>query len=816
MTLGMQWPKANEGEDHGMTTVTKKIGPISAYAIAKEEGYTGTKEQFAQEIGNAAANAHAASESASAAEASAISAAVSAEQAMSGTPEGYATLVSTVHDIGTEIDEVDEQTYNLFDINNATIINGYIRSNGSNSDLVATWSDGSPVGSKTFVIPVDAGKTYTFSRKAGTRLSCACDTVIDTTNHLLTGGSYYTQPGNSATHVTITVPTGCKYLYVWFYGDSTDSSYSATMEEAMLVEGFEVLDYVRYGKQVMIDEGHLSAALQTKIAHGEDALRNRGQLPTGTDLNTVTTNGSYLLLSTNTYTNMPSGIADAIMTVYHADTYWTWQMLTPIDVAGTNALYIRYLLGTTARSSWTALLPPGSTAETYKNRMILESGTDLDSVSTPGSYLVLSTNTHTNKPAGVQNAIMLVVKADRFWTWQMLTPIDGNTNVMYLRFLFQGSARTAWTVLQGGNTYNITQQINQDQISNTYNATISPVFTTDTNGWLQPTGDDTDMSTAIQALLDSTGYCHLAPGTYYVSGNIDMPDGAEIEGCGENTVLRLLDSVNSGYVLHVNNHSAVRGIKFSGGDSMPTNLYTDGSTYGSRHGIVYIGNNDGQEPAYAGWHRGSIIDNCYFENFDGSGIYGRNVGGGINQGLRVSKCDFLYCRVGINLDYYVEYCTFSDCLTFNCHWGCINNGGNNLFTGCIFHGVVGWLLDNSNSDKGNNSHGSCVGCTFNHIDNMQRPSTLGGGLAVHIINGDHGYTFTGCQFWYGNILIENSQGVTFSDSLFGNNAVEIEVTGTYPAFFVGNIFKNAPTVLNVNAGTKFANNWTMSGNVVQP
>lgn len=36
-----------------MATQTKVIGPISAYAIAVQEGYTGTKAEFATEIANA-------------------------------------------------------------------------------------------------------------------------------------------------------------------------------------------------------------------------------------------------------------------------------------------------------------------------------------------------------------------------------------------------------------------------------------------------------------------------------------------------------------------------------------------------------------------------------------------------------------------------------------------------------------------------------------------------------------------------------------------------------------------------------------------
>lgn len=36
-----------------MAVQTKVIGPISAYAIAVQGGYTGTKAQWAQEIANA-------------------------------------------------------------------------------------------------------------------------------------------------------------------------------------------------------------------------------------------------------------------------------------------------------------------------------------------------------------------------------------------------------------------------------------------------------------------------------------------------------------------------------------------------------------------------------------------------------------------------------------------------------------------------------------------------------------------------------------------------------------------------------------------
>lgn len=47
-----------------MATITRTIGPISAYAIAVEEGYTGTKAEWASEIANASTNAQTASNAA--------------------------------------------------------------------------------------------------------------------------------------------------------------------------------------------------------------------------------------------------------------------------------------------------------------------------------------------------------------------------------------------------------------------------------------------------------------------------------------------------------------------------------------------------------------------------------------------------------------------------------------------------------------------------------------------------------------------------------------------------------------------------------
>ena len=438
-------------------------------------------------------------------------------------------------------------------------------------------------------------------------------------------------------------------------------------------------------------------------------------------------------------------------------------------------------------------------------------------------YLLASPHVYANAPLNTQYGF-LDVQSVGMWTHQFFYELTGSR--VWKRSFMNDTKRMEWTLISGGGggpTYNITQEINRDEISNTYNITTSPTITTDTNDYIQAIDNEstseasaTDMTGAIMSMLNSTGHCKLGPGVFYVSGSIDMPNGSMLEGCGNKTIVRLLSSVSSGYIVKIKQYNTIKDIHFSGGTSTPANLYTDGTNMGSRHGVYMVANADGQESGPSGTTTTQcVITNCWFDNFDGSAFYAHNTGGGIHNSVIFSDSHIEHCRVGLNIDYYNEYAKYSHLVIFQCYYACINNGGNNIFTGCTFHGVVGWLTDNSNNDKRNNQHGSCIGCTFNHIDNMNHPDVLGNGKAVHIINGSAGFIFTGCQLWYGNVYIENSQGVQFSDCLFGNNGIEIEVTGSYPAFFFNNIFWTQPT-LDVISGTKFEGNYLKTGSTVAP
>ena len=365
----------------------------------------------------------------------------------------------------------------------------------------------------------------------------------------------------------------------------------------------------------------------------------------------------------------------------------------------------------------------------------------------------------------------------------------------------------------GGQTTTITQEVSRDTYNNEYNISVSPQITTDSNGWLQAvdtnTEDETgktDMTSAIMAMLTSTGYCHLGPGIFYVSGNIDMPADSMLEGCGKQTIIRLLQTVTSGYIVRMHTRSTVKNLTFSGGYNQ---LDISSSSIGGRKGINYIGNRDGQSTGVTpSTCTCCMIQGCWFENLD-SGFYGYNAGGGLQEGVICNDCYFFRCKAGINIDYWTEYCKFTNCIMFQCYFACINNGGNNVFTACTFHGVIGFVIDNSSGTKANSAHGTVNGCTFNHIDNMNHPETLGNGYGVKVIDTTAGFVFSACQFWYGKVYVESSKGVQFSDCEFGGYPT-IETSGGDCVFFDGCLFQGTPS-LSITSPVKFDNCYTYAG-----
>lgn len=324
----------------------------------------------------------------------------------------------------------------------------------------------------------------------------------------------------------------------------------------------------------------------------------------------------------------------------------------------------------------------------------------------------------------------------------------------------------------------------------------------------------TDMTDIILEKLNATGHCHLGEGVFYVRGNIDMPPNSTIEGCGDKTQIRLLSSVESGYVIRPSQYCTIKNLGLSGGY---TTLNGFTAQIGSRHGIYFKANADGNEEAADDVYY-SIVTDVFIRNFSGSGILLYNTGTNYEKCMYASNLVVRHCHTGINIDYYSEFNKFVNCLMSWCYYACVNNGGNNAFANCTFHGTsAGFVIDNSSGDKTNNAHGLCTGGTFCH-------SGSNTGSAITIKGTASGYVFTGCQIHYNSIDIENSYGIVFSGIQFGRGTTGqgavININGGGTVMFNGCVFINdveKPPVITItdNDNVKFNNCYgSHSGNAI--
>ena len=352
-------------------------------------------------------------------------------------------------------------------------------------------------------------------------------------------------------------------------------------------------------------------------------------------------------------------------------------------------------------------------------------------------------------------------------------------------------------------TYNTTVEQTVQQYSNTYNLNVSPTITTDTNGWLAAVDTETsnetgktDMTAAIMAMLNNTGYCHLGEGIFYVSGNIDMPVGSMIEGCGRKTIIRLLSSVSSGYAIKMQNRNTICNIRISGAYSTIAR-----DTQGTRNGILFAANYDGQEGETAFDTECCMIDNVWIDNFNDSGIKCHNSSISVHRGIYATNIYIQTCWAGINIDYRSEFHKFTNVCVYACKYGCINNGGNNVFTACTFHAsLIGFYIDGT---QPNSAHGTLNGCTFCHIGSNA-------GSAITMENITHGYVVSNCQIWYCSIDITNCSGISFVGCEFGrgttnNRGAKINISGGNLVMFDGCMFMddvNYPPEITITNNTK--------------
>lgn len=313
---------------------------------------------------------------------------------------------------------------------------------------------------------------------------------------------------------------------------------------------------------------------------------------------------------------------------------------------------------------------------------------------------------------------------------------------------------------------------------------------------LPSTNDHTDRTADIQAMLEQHGVCMLGDGIYVVSG-VEMPKGSAIMGVGAATKVLLHEDVQEGCAIRLNSYCTVKDLQVLGAAEnieRPTEV-------GTRHGLMFLG--DATPKQFGGQPRNAIITGCIIKSFTGGGITCRDTGYVTMCSLTVSDCHILNCGAGINIDHFSEFHKFTNVLSETNLYGCVNNGGNNVFVNCGFNSnTTAFLIDNSQKQSPNCAHGSAVGCTFNHSGGNK-------GVGVKILGAKPGYIFSGGQMFFSKIVLEDSWGVVFDAMNFGKD-MDISVKGGTLTMFTNSAFSNRPASIHVedNPHVKFINCFT--------
>ena len=296
---------------------------------------------------------------------------------------------------------------------------------------------------------------------------------------------------------------------------------------------------------------------------------------------------------------------------------------------------------------------------------------------------------------------------------------------------------------------------------------------------LQSTGNYTDRTVDILEMLNTYGVCTLGKGDFFVR-NLDMPNGTTLQGLGNASKIFLISDVTDGYAVQIGVHCTVQDVAIYG------NASSRPSEVGTRHGIILKGDASGANAFATRWW--PTITNCYIGGFTGGGITCHDTGTGLMHGLNVTNCKIYNCGAGINIDSYSEYHRFTNIVCYGNLYGCINNGGNNMFVNCMFSSnTIGFSITGAawSSNSPNDSHGSAIGCTFNHNGSNAGPS-------IQIFGATCGYIFQGCQIFFGKIDIRNSKGIVFDGINIGRDQV-INISGGGSVQFTNCEFANVPT-----------------------
>ena len=539
------------------------------------------------------------------------------------------------------------------------------------------------------------------------------------------------------------------------------------------------------------------------------ALLAKGILPNGTDLNNVKgTNSIYLVGAgaEHDHTPVSQNVSGAVLLVYTPTPTITVQQF--IYLTSNNMTYWarKYVQAVDSWDDWTEI----SNSKALLAKGILPNGTDLNNVKGTNSiYLVGAGAEHDHTPVSpnVSGAVLFVYTPTPTITVQQFIYLARNNMSYWARKYVQAvDSWDDWTEVSGSSV-NITNNYTFPEFSNSYTLNATPTITTDTNNYLAATGDATDRTADIMAMLTATGVCHLGPGSFYVSG-IDLPVYGELCGCGNKTSIILIEGNN--YAVKMGTYSSVHDLRIVGRATQ----YTPTADTGSVHGILWQGNASEESSGVSGPYRGRI-SNVLISDFHGGGITCYNTGLAWSSSVIVENVQINRCDVGINIPYFSEFNRFVNIEAGDCYYGCVCNGGNNYFTNCCFSGNhVNLLMDDENGQSRNNSHGSFVACNFHH--SRSDGGTINQGTTVKLIGLDNGEMFNACSFGYGAIEISNCKRMQFTGCQF-LPGLTISVEDCVTSLFTGCTFlANQVITIIGSTATVFTGCYDSEGAIYNP
>ncbi len=197
---------------------------------------------------------------------------------------------------------------------------------------------------------------------------------------------------------------------------------------------------------------------------------------------------------------------------------------------------------------------------------------------------------------------------------------------------------------------------------------------------------------------------------------------------------------------------------------------------------------------------------CTFREFTGGGvaIFGtyQGVGTPNKAGGNFIDCDFTENDVGLDSRSQGEYINVIGGNYDNNNIAILSVAGNQTYKGInVNFNVVGFDLKSG----ANNGHSVISGCTINHNT-----------IPLRIRNTLLGYLITDCNIFIGDIDIDTSQGIKFSDCIFGVDSFIFGSTAL-GCQIVDSMHENIPVVTtHADADVRWSNNKLTTGSDLTP